>query len=309
MKTGDQYRTSIVDGRDVYFEGEAIKDLNEHKVMGMAADGVAAAYDRFYDPAPGVQNPLLGAPRGVEALRDRVVKLAESGDVLTSTTYQSLATLTSAAPKVGETRPEYVERMYAFQDFVLKEDMRITQCITDAKGNRSSSPGKQDDKDSYVHVVDRSPDGVVIRGAKLHITGASFGHELMTIPTKAMKAGEEDYAIACVVPVNAPGVKIIDTTPAPPGDEIRRLPGVRQARDARGVRDLRRRVRPERARLPGRRGRLRGDVRALARAVGAARWHRVHGRRRDVLVGLAQLIAEANGDGGDRGTSRRRSPR
>ena len=56
-----------------------------------------------------------------------------------------------------------------------------------------------------MRVVERSQDGVVIRGAKLHITGASLGHELMTIPTKAMKAGEEDYAIACMVPVNSPG--------------------------------------------------------------------------------------------------------
>jgi 4-hydroxybutyryl-CoA dehydratase/vinylacetyl-CoA-Delta-isomerase len=63
-----------------------------------------------------------------------------------------------------------------------------------------------------VHVVDRGPDGIVIRGAKLHISGASLGHELMTIPTKAMKAGEEDYAIACVVPVASPGVKIVDTS-------------------------------------------------------------------------------------------------
>ena len=57
--------------------------------------------------------------------------------------------------------------------------------------------------------LQRRADGVVIRGAKLHITGASLGHELLTIPTKSMKAGEEDYAIGCAVPVNAPGVKKI----------------------------------------------------------------------------------------------------
>jgi 4-hydroxybutyryl-CoA dehydratase/vinylacetyl-CoA-Delta-isomerase len=56
---------------------------------------------------------------------------------------------------------------------------------------------------------------VVIRGAKLHITGASMGHELLTIPTKAMKDGEDDYAIAAMIPVNAPGVKIVDTWRSP----------------------------------------------------------------------------------------------
>ena len=59
-------------------------------------------------------------------------------------------------------------------------------------------------------VLDRQRDGVVIRGAKLHITGASFGHDLMVMPTKNMKPGEEDYAIACAVPVT-----VSDTT-APP---------------------------------------------------------------------------------------------
>jgi 4-hydroxybutyryl-CoA dehydratase/vinylacetyl-CoA-Delta-isomerase len=33
----------------------------------------------------------------------------------------------------------------------------------------------------------------------------------MTIPTKSMKAGEEAWAVAAMVPVNAPGVKIVNT--------------------------------------------------------------------------------------------------
>ena len=72
-------------------------------------------------------------------------------------------------------------------------------------------------------MVERNKDGVVIRGAKLHITGASLGHELMTIPTKAMK-GNRDYAIACMVPVNSPGVKIVNTTYAPRHEDARAFP-------------------------------------------------------------------------------------
>ena len=112
----------------------------------------------------------------------------------------------------------------AFMEEAQDRDVRITQCITDAKGDRSRPPGKQDDPNAYVRVVDRQADGVVIRGAKLHITGASLGHELMTIPTKAMKAGEEDYAIAAMVPVNSPGVKIVDVSYAPRHDELRDFP-------------------------------------------------------------------------------------
>ena len=83
---------------------------------------------------------------------------------------------------------------------------------------------QQEDPDSYVRVVDRSPDGVVVRGAKLHITAASFGHDLMTIPTKAMKPNEQEYAFAACIPVNSPGVKIINTTYAPRHADLRDFP-------------------------------------------------------------------------------------
>ena len=113
---------------------------------------------------------------------------------------------------MNDVKLDYIERMNAFIAEAQVGDVRITQCITDAKGDRSRPPAKQDDLDSYVRVVDRQRDGVVIRGAKLHITGASFGHELLTIPTKSMKSGEEDWSIGCAVPVNAEGVRIINTT-------------------------------------------------------------------------------------------------
>ncbi|MDG2114000.1 MAG: 4-hydroxyphenylacetate 3-hydroxylase N-terminal domain-containing protein, partial [Actinomycetota bacterium] len=54
--------------------------------------------------------------------------------------------------------------------------------------------------------------------------GAPVGHELMTIPTKAMKPGEEDYAIAFSIPVNSPGVKIINVTSEPDGADFEDMP-------------------------------------------------------------------------------------
>jgi len=73
-------------------------------------------------------------------------------------------------------------------------------------------------------VVGRSADGVVIRGAKLHITAAALAHELLVMPTKTMKPGEEDYAIACAVPVNSPGVHLTTTTYHPLAGDPRDYP-------------------------------------------------------------------------------------
>jgi 4-hydroxybutyryl-CoA dehydratase/vinylacetyl-CoA-Delta-isomerase len=206
---------------------------------------------------------------------------------------------TSAAGRISETAPQYVEQIHAFIEDAQRRDVRITQCITDAKGDRSRPPGKQDDPDAYVHVVDRQPDGVVIRGAKLHITGASMGHELLTIPTKAMKDGEDDYAIAAMIPVNSPGVKIVDTTYAPRHEDVRDFPVSGTQHYPEGF------VMFDDVFVPNERIFLNGEVsQAAVFAHSLGLWERLGGLHSmadggDLLVGLAQLIAEANGLAGE----------
>jgi 4-hydroxybutyryl-CoA dehydratase/vinylacetyl-CoA-Delta-isomerase len=58
----------------------------------------------------------------------------------------------------------------------------------------------------FVHVVDHREDGVVIRGAKAHQTGAVNSHEHLIMPTLAMREAEEAFTICCAVPVDAPGI-------------------------------------------------------------------------------------------------------
>jgi 4-hydroxybutyryl-CoA dehydratase / vinylacetyl-CoA-Delta-isomerase len=188
--------------------------------------------------------------------------------------------------------------MNAYIDEAQRDDIRITQCITDAKGDRSRPPAKQDDLDAYVRVVDRQRDGVVIRGAKLHITGASFGHDLLTIPTKAMKDGEEDWSIGCAVPVNAEGVRIINTTYAPRHHDVRSFPVSSKYHYPEGF------VIFDDVFVPNERIFLDGETAfAAVFAHSLGLWERLGGlsafaEEADQLVGLAQLVAEANGTAG-----------
>lgn len=46
----------------------------------------------------------------------------------------------------------------------------------------------------------------------------------MTIPTKTMKAGEEEYSFAVMTRVNAPGVKIVNTSDASRHEDLRDFP-------------------------------------------------------------------------------------
>jgi 4-hydroxybutyryl-CoA dehydratase/vinylacetyl-CoA-Delta-isomerase len=295
MMTGDEYRASLDDGRETYFEGKRIRDLSGHSILGQTIDSAASGYDRFYDPTPGAVSAFMAVPGSKKELREQV-ELHETVDLLTHVTYASIMTLLTAADRIEDELPENAERIRAYVKDVQAKDLRITQCITDAKGDRSRPPAKQDDPDAYVRVVERRPGGVVIRGAKLHISAASMSHELMTIPTKSMKLGEDDYSIACMVPVSAPGVKIINTTYAPRRPDTRDFPISGRHHTPEGFvifDDVF--VPEERVFLDGSHPHL---ASVFAHSLGL--WERLGGlagmaSSYDVLVGLAQLIAEANG--------------
>jgi 4-hydroxybutyryl-CoA dehydratase / vinylacetyl-CoA-Delta-isomerase len=294
MLTGQEYKDSLKDGRKVYFAGREIEDFATEPALAVPMQVAADGYDKHYSAEPGAVNPLIDGPRSPEELRDKIPVLLEM-DLLLNVTYQSLMTLLVAAPRIEPVAPQFVERIHAYVEDAKRRDIRITECITDAKGNRSRHPADQDDPDAYVRVVDRSPDGVVIRGAKLHISAAALGHDLMVMPTKNMKPGEEDWAICAAVPVNAPGVHITNTSYHPYGRDERDHPtsSRESVPDSMVIFDD--------VFVPNERVFLDGQApQAAVFAHSLGLWERLGGtafmvEQADELVGLAQLIAEANG--------------
>ena len=123
-----------------------------------------------------------------------------------------------------------------------------------------------DDTAKPVQIVERRADGIVITGGKQHVLGAAGRARALVVPSG--RSGRT--CVACAVPVDAPGVRVIAHTPAPRAEDDRHFPVSRAAHDLRGDRRVRRRVRAGRARVPRRRGRAGGDVRRHAGASGSA---------------------------------------
>jgi 4-hydroxybutyryl-CoA dehydratase / vinylacetyl-CoA-Delta-isomerase len=294
MLTGQEYKESLKDGRKVYFQGRLIEDMETEPGLAVPLQSVADGYDKYYSSAPDAVNPIVSAPRSAAELRDRIPELMEL-DLVLNVTYQSLMTVLVAAGRLEGSAPQYIPRIEAYVEKARREDIRITECITDAKGNRSLHPGKQEDPDAYVRVVSRQSDGVVVRGAKLHISGAALGHDLMVMPTKTMRPGEEDYSIACAIPVNSPGVHITNTTYHPTDRDQRDFPvsAHESMPDSMCIFDD--------VFVPNERVFLDGETELAATfAHSLGLWERLGGisfmvQQADELVGLALLIAEANG--------------
>lgn len=104
---------------------------------------------------------------------------------------------------------DYHARFISYLRGYQLEDLDGTCCQTDAKGDRLKRPSQQENPDSYVHVVEKKKDGVVVRGIKMSITQAAYADVFFVIPTRALKEEDADYAIAFAVPADEDGIKVV----------------------------------------------------------------------------------------------------
>ncbi|MCC8127000.1 MAG: 4-hydroxyphenylacetate 3-hydroxylase family protein [Clostridiales bacterium] len=103
----------------------------------------------------------------------------------------------------------YHQNFIKFLTYVQENDLTVDGAMTDPKGDRSKSPSQQTDPDLFLRVVERREDGIVVRGAKAHQTGVLNSHEVIVMPTIAMKPDDKDYAVSFAVPMDTKGIYMI----------------------------------------------------------------------------------------------------
>jgi 4-hydroxybutyryl-CoA dehydratase/vinylacetyl-CoA-Delta-isomerase len=303
LKTPQQYIESLRDGRVTYWGGDSIPDITTHPRFKVPIELTAADYEyrspelgalRGYRTEDGAEaHRIYQIPRNADDLGTRIEMMKHTSiGTLVSGVYMALM---SVKDEVAQVNPQYaanIERMYRY---CRDNDLRAAEVITDPKGDRKRRAHEQDDPDLYVRIVDRNQDGIVVRGAKLHITAASLIHELVVMPTKGMRQDEKDYAVSFSIPVNAKGVKIINRSFAPAELNPFDYPASAHHSMPEGF------VVFDDVFVPWDRVFLAGEVQLASRlAQSLGLWERTGGvveavRMSELFVGLAQLVTEHQG--------------
>jgi 4-hydroxybutyryl-CoA dehydratase/vinylacetyl-CoA-Delta-isomerase len=125
-----------------------------------------------------------------------------------------LNSVTVVSPRIDRKYgTHYAENVEAYRKHLQKNDLSFAMGLTDVKGDRSLRPSQQKQHlDFYVRIVEERKDGVIVRGAKTHISQAllqrDFGRSL-----PGHERGRQAYALAFGVPVNAKGLTLISAEP------------------------------------------------------------------------------------------------
>ena len=229
IRTGEEYRASIRDGRNVWINGEKVEDPTVHPQMKPIIDIRARIYDMQHDiktqsvmtyKEKGERHAIgLRFPHEAKDWQDKreAVDLVmnDVGGVVTRVgdeTIGEMWSLRDGKDILNEIDPRFSENIERHIKVCAKEDPFHVSANTDPKGDRSKSPQDQD-PDMLVHVVKETDAGIIIRGAKYE-TAASYSNQAFLKPTIANWGNSEmsDYALGCIVKMNAPGVKHICRT-------------------------------------------------------------------------------------------------
>jgi 4-hydroxybutyryl-CoA dehydratase/vinylacetyl-CoA-Delta-isomerase len=228
IKNGAEYIESLRKIKPfIYYKGEKIDDVTRHPATAphvrAAAMTYALASDKEYRDLAVATSHLTGRTisrfthvhQNIEDLIKKV-KLFRVLGQKTGTCFQRCVGLDginavySVAYEIDRKKgTDYFERFKNWLTTIQDKNLMVVGAMTDPKGDRSKSPADQPDPDQYVHVTERLDDGIIIRGAKLHMTGGVNSHEILIMPTAAMGEPSRDYAVSCSVPVDAPGVTMI----------------------------------------------------------------------------------------------------
>ena len=228
LMTGEQYIESIRKiNMTIYMFGEKVENPVDNPILRPSLNSVRMTYDLAqipeYEDLMTVINPDTGKRinrfahihRSASDLVKKV-KMQRLCGQKTAACFQRCvgmdafnavySTTYEIDKKFGTT---YFDNFKKFLAYVQENDLTVDGAMTDPKGDRSLAPHKQADPDLFLRVVERRPDGIVVRGAKAHQTGIINSHEVIVMPTIAMGPEDKDYAVSFAVPMDSPNLFMI----------------------------------------------------------------------------------------------------
>jgi len=224
LLTGDGFLESLRDGREIWIDGDRVTDVTSHPAFRNSARSVARLYDAMHDPShsdvlvardrhgiathpffmPSYTSQDLLAAREAMALWARM----SYGYMGRTPDYKAsfMATL-GADPEWYAPFGESARRWYRRY---AERALFLNHVLINPPIDRNKAVHEVEDV--FVHVVEERDDGMVVDGAKMLATGSALTHATFVAQNSAVHLEEgsaEDYALAFIVPMDAPGMKLI----------------------------------------------------------------------------------------------------
>ncbi len=233
--TGARFIESLRDDREVWLDGERVKDVTKHPAFTGAIHEIARIYDLQHDPAFR-DRMTFESPNGAGHRVSVSWKVPTTGADLRAKNENSTVWMQQSWGQLGRTpdfmagvlvgwvtikdqlsavRPMFGENAVNYHRFCMEHDVSLTHAIGDPQINRADVfRNPMDDPDMALRVVEETSEGVILRGAKQLATLAPISNEILVyLSATFSRRAKDEFVQWFGIPMNAPGLKIICREP------------------------------------------------------------------------------------------------
>ena len=226
LMTGAEYLESLNDGREIWYDGEKVKNVVEHPAFRNAARSMARLYDALHDPE--LQDDLTTIDKFGQRTHCFFTPSYSAEDLKRSRTaidiWQRLnygwmgrspdykAAFMAQLAEGHQFYGDYANNALDWYKKFSSKGLHLNHVLIDPPMNRAKS--RAETRDIYVS-LDKSDDkGIYVTGAKMVATGSALTHATFVGITGGVahvmqKDRDEDLALVFIANMNAPGLKTI----------------------------------------------------------------------------------------------------
>ena len=226
-RTGEQFLKGLRNPREVWVDGERVRDVVSHPKLCGAAHALAEIYDlqHVHKETCLMPDPETGEPIPVSHMIPKSrADLAKRAKALRAVAEYSVGLMGRTPDYMNVTyagfagRPDEwgahgneagAERLIAYQKFLRRGDISLTHTIVQPTVDKALGDAPAAGNEQALRKVGETEHGIVVRGARVLATLAPFADEIAVYPALPLPQGSDAYALSFCIPMSTPGLKFL----------------------------------------------------------------------------------------------------
>jgi len=242
--TGARYIESLKDGREVWLDGQKVEDVTTHPAFRGMVRELARIYDlqhtepyrdemTFVSPETGHRcsiswllprdrDDLKRKRRNSELWNEQCWGQLGRGPDILAPYIITLYDIRKALSAMPSPHADFGANVVNYHRYCIENDLFLTHALGDPQVDRSEQPQNEQrakhEEEIALHVVEETPEGVIVHGAKQLATAAPISHETyVSLSATFVRRADPRFVLAFSIPTNSAGLKILCREPLSQG--------------------------------------------------------------------------------------------
>ena len=230
-RTGQEYIDGLRDRpREVWIEGERVKDVTRHPGLRNGVKAVASLYDMQHDPALREEmtfaSPSTGDPVGLSFQIPRTVDdLIRKREMMSRWAWASCGMMgrspdfmnsiftawAGSADYFAQDRPEFKQNVLDYHEFLRENDVTLTHALVNLQRSRTPASADNLTENIALTAIKQTDAGLVVRGSRVLATLGPISDEIAIYPVASHRLADDDWkhSFSFSIPCDTPGVKFL----------------------------------------------------------------------------------------------------